>query len=190
MIRSGRIEEGFTWLNMPQFSISDGVLTLVTSPDTDFWQRTHYGFSRDNGHALVREVMTDFVMSVHTKFHPHMQYDQCGLIVRIDEDNWLKASVEYESPSHSRLGSVVTNLGYSDWATVDVTEPVNSMHYRIRRTGADFIIEYSRSGTTFHQQRIARLHKAETKLLAGIYACSPKEGSFEASFSDFTLEIR
>lgn len=190
MITDGHISENFKWLNQPGFLVEDGVLTLRTSPDTDYWQRTHYGFQRDNAHALVREISTDFIMTVRTRFHHHSQYDQCGLLVRIDAENWIKCSVEYETASHSRLGSVVTNLGYSDWATVDITEPVNSMWYRIRRTGADYTIEYSRGGTNYHQQRIAHIHVSAHTVYAGIYACSPSQGSFEANFSDFSLTVR
>jgi len=190
VIKYGVISSDYTWLNKPDFSVAGDVLTVRTSPETDYWQRTHYGFARDNGHALVREMTTDFVMSVHTQFHPKMQYDQCGLLVRIDAENWLKCSVEYETPSHSRLGSVVTNLGYSDWATIDITEPVNSMYYRIKRDGPDFTIEYSRNGSHYHQQRIAHLHNAQKNILAGIYACSPMQSSFEAVFSEFSVLIR
>ncbi len=190
MITNGQISDNYNWLNKPDYSVTDGILTIQTSPGTDYWQRTHYGFQRDNAHALVREIAVDFVMCVRTQFHPHSQYDQCGLLVRADAENWLKCSVEYETSSHSRLGSVVTNNGYSDWATIDITEPLNTMYYRIRRDGSDFIVEYSRNGSNYHQQRIAHLHGDRQSLLAGIYACSPMQGSFEAKFSDFTLTVR
>ncbi|WP_397312917.1 DUF1349 domain-containing protein, partial [Paenibacillus elgii] len=31
-----------------------------------------------------------------------------------------KASIEYENEEYQRLGSVVTNHGFSDWATTDI----------------------------------------------------------------------
>ena len=47
-------------------------------------------------------------------------FDQCGVVMYLDSENWLKASIEYENERFQRLGSVVTNLGYSDWATTDI----------------------------------------------------------------------
>ncbi|WP_245662995.1 DUF1349 domain-containing protein [Endozoicomonas arenosclerae] len=40
--------------------------------------------------------------------------------IYLDSENWFKASIEYENQDYSRLGSVVTNFGYSDWATTDI----------------------------------------------------------------------
>ncbi len=45
------IPEDFFWLNEPEEYHFDRGLILKTEPNTDFWQRTHYGFERDNGHC-------------------------------------------------------------------------------------------------------------------------------------------
>ena len=42
-------------------------------------------------------------------------------------ENWLKASIEYENQSFQHLGIVVTNNGYSDWATTEISANVKSM---------------------------------------------------------------
>ena len=34
----------FRWLHEPARWTLDSVLELMTLPDTDYWQRTHYGF--------------------------------------------------------------------------------------------------------------------------------------------------
>jgi len=44
------------------------------------------------------------------------------------------------------LGSVVTNLGYSDWATTDIPTHINSVFYRVSRRKQDFYVEYSYDG--------------------------------------------
>ena len=160
---------------------------IDSSPDTDFWQRTHYGFQRDNGHCLLKDIKEDFSMTVKTEFYPKKQFDQCGLIVRLDRENWIKASIEFESETHSRLGSVVTNNGYSDWATIDVHSKLSEMWYRIQSSGSDFIIEYSFNGTEWKQQRITHLHKIFKKLSVGVYSCSPMESSFQSQFSNFEI---
>jgi regulation of enolase protein 1 (concanavalin A-like superfamily) len=125
--------ERFQWAHAPaRWSLDDG-LELKTQPDTDYWQRTHYGFQRDNGHFYFTAVRGDFTASTQLVWSPVAQYDQCGLLVRADSQTWAKCSVEYETAEHSRLGSVVTNLGYSDWATQDLSGLITGRWYRIRR---------------------------------------------------------
>jgi uncharacterized protein len=178
----------FNWINRPEFRMKEDEMVLVTSPETDFWQRTHYGFRRDNGHAYLARVDHDFSIMVETISYPEMQYDQCGLMVRKDSDNWIKASMEYENRGHYRLGSVVTNLGYSDWASVDVKEETIVMWYRIRSSNNDFLLEYSHDGKEWKQMRIAHLHTPYKELEVGIYACSPAKSSFTAKFRNFRLK--
>lgn len=187
MIIEEKIEKNFYWFNEPEYSIKNEVLTLNSKPDTDFWQSTHYGFKRDNGHCLLTEVQKDFSMTVRTKFKPRKQYDQCGLMIRLDSENWIKISTEYESEHHSRLGSVVTNLGFSDWATIDVNSLPDEMWYRVQTRGNDFLIEYSPDGKYWRQMRIAHLHKLFNQISAGVYSCSPMDSSFSAQFDNFKI---
>jgi regulation of enolase protein 1 (concanavalin A-like superfamily) len=188
-LSEGILDGSLSWFNEPKFQTTSEALSVVTSPDTDFWQRTHYGFRRDNGHCLLKEVDFDFLIQTNTRFEPKSQYDQCGLIVRIDSENWIKSSTEFETIEHSRLGSVVTNLGYSDWATIDIHHKISEMSYRIQSKGGmkDFLLEYSPDGKAWKQLRIAHLHTPFKMAKIGIYACSPMNTSFSASFSDFTI---
>ncbi|AOP33540.1 hypothetical protein A0128_06580 [Leptospira tipperaryensis] len=181
------LDSDYFWKNSPKFEIKNHRLFFKTSPDTDFWQKTHYGFRRDNGHCLLKNITADFSLSVRTEFYPKKQYDQCGLIVRIDSENWIKTSIEYETSDHSRLGSVVTNLGYSDWATLDIHSKINTMWYRIQNKENDFLLEYSENGMNWKQLRMAHLLLNSRPLAVGIYACSPMESSFECVFDHFEL---
>jgi len=185
--KDSRLSEDFYWFNEPVFAVEENRLKINSSPDTDFWQRTHYGFQRDNGHCFLTDIQGDFSMTVRTGFHPRKQYDQCGLIVRLDSENWIKASVEFESENHSRLGSVVTNNGYSDWATIDVNSQVQTMWYRIQSRGNDFLIEYSPDGDQWMQLRITHLLSPFEKIAVGVYSCSPMDSTFEALFDNFEL---
>lgn len=192
------------WINRPpQSRVTGKSVEIVTEPGTDFWQRSYYGFRNDNAPAILVESTENFTFSVQTEFTYTTQFDQCGVIIYINSENWFKASIEYENSDFSRLGSVVTNLGYSDWATTDI-ETVNSMWYRLSRRGPDFLIEFSADGQTYRQMRIFHLHLlGETTadmgqkfppdppakpLNFGLYACSPGRSSFSANFSNFKLE--
>ena len=105
----------------------------------------------------------------------------------LDSENWLKASVEYENEQFGHLGSVVTNHGYSDWATTAVDASVKSMWYRFSRREDDYCIECSADGITFSQMRICHMHDGKDAIRFGIYACSPEASSFRAVFSEMRM---
>jgi regulation of enolase protein 1 (concanavalin A-like superfamily) len=177
----------FFWFNEPaKYQLGEG-LEIFTDPKTDFWQRTHYGFQRDDGHCLFTKVDGDFSLSTHVEFHPQEKYDQCGLMVRGDQDNWIKVSTEYENDQYGRLGSVVTNLGFSDWATQDIPASHHQMWYRISKNGNDFLLENSYNGQDWLQLRITHLHKTFEFLQIGVYACSPIGKDFWCRFDPLTI---
>ena len=177
------------WTREPKsYQISEQEIIIETLPHTDLWQRTYYHFRNDN--APVLQMTTEeqyFSFVIKTTFDSHHRFDQCGVVVYLDSDNWIKGSIEYENEAFQHLGSVVTNQGYSDWATVEIPAETNSMWYRLSRRGQDFRIENSTDGVTFKQMRIAHLAKATDEISFGIYACSPEDSSFKATFTDFEL---
>lgn len=179
----------FVWIREPKvWTAEDDCITILTEPGTDLWQRTYYGFRNDN--APVLQWTTDerfFSFTVKTEFASKHRYDQCGVAIYLDSDNWLKASVEYENEQFQRLGSVVTNLGYSDWATTDIDAAVKTMWYRLSRRESDYCIECSEDGVEFRQMRICHLHKGADRITFGVYACSPENSSFVATFTDIHM---
>ena len=88
---------------------------------------------------------------------------------------------------YQHLGSVVTNQGYSDWATTVIDASVKSMWYRFSRREDDYCIECSTDGKVFNQMRVCHMHKGAGKIKFGIYACSPEDSSFKAVFSDMQI---
>lgn len=192
------------WTNEPRnHEVSPDRVAITTDPGTDFWQRSYYGFRNDNAPALQLESDDNFTFTTQVSFQYRELFDQCGVVIYLNNENWFKASIEYENERFSRLGSVVTNAGYSDWATVDIDTPTH-IWYRLSRRGPDFLIESSFDGVAFHQMRVFHLHSlgettvdmgqaqppvpAERSVPFGLYACSPGDSSFTAYFSEFSLE--
>jgi uncharacterized protein len=177
------ISEAFHWFNEPaKYQVGKG-LEIFTNEKTDFWQTTHYGFQRDDGHCLLTKLSGDFALTTQVEFRPREKYDQCGLMVRGDRENWIKVSTEYEDEQHSRLGSVVTNLGFSDWATQDIPSSHKQMGYRISKNGSDFLLESSFDCQDWTQLRIAHMHRPFEQLEVGVYACSPIGKDFWCKFN-------
>lgn len=163
-------------------------IEIVTRPHTDLWQRTYYHFRNDN--APVLQMRTDeryFSFVVKTEFDSHHRFDQCGVVLYLDSENWLKASIEYENEQFQHLGSVVTNHGYSDWATTQIDAGVKSMWYRLSRREDDFCLECSGDGVNYQQMRVCHLWEGSGSISFGVYACSPEDSSFRATFTNMEL---
>lgn len=177
------------WTRSPAASsITEEQIEIVTNPHTDLWQRTYYRFRNDN--APVLQLSTEekyFSFLVKTEFESKHRFDQCGVVVYLDSENWLKGSIEYENEQFQHLGSVVTNMGYSDWATTAIDAGIRSMWYRLSRREDDFCIECSEDGEHFSQMRVCHLWKATDAVRFGIYACSPEDSSFRAVFTHMEI---
>lgn len=177
------------WTRQPEsYTIGQDYIEIVTAPYTDLWQRTYYHFRNDNAPVLqvsTKEKFFSFV--VKTDFESKHRFDQCGVVLYLDSENWLKASIEYENEEFQHLGSVVTNHGYSDWATTAISADIKSMWYRLSRREDDFCIECSQDGVSFSQMRVCHLWDAKDEIRFGIYACSPEDSSFKATFTDLAV---
>ncbi|MCZ2157357.1 MAG: DUF1349 domain-containing protein [Bryobacterales bacterium] len=180
------------WFNPPtKWRMDKENASLIVEPDgaTDFWQRTHYGFSADSGHFLGTDIDGDFTMTTTVRFFPAHQYDQAGLMLRATETCWIKTSVEYEPESSNALGAVVTNDGYSDWSFQPFPAAQDCVRLRLSLVGRDVLVDFSlKEDEDWTPLRIAHLHAPENvSVKAGIYACSPKGHGFRAEFTEFEL---
>ena len=179
--------DNFKWTRQPERGVIKGdTIEVVTKPGTDLWQRTYYHFRNDNAPVFQMETEEKFFsFIVKTDFtESHHRFDQCGVVLYLDSDNWLKGSVEYENEEFQHLGSVVTNNGYSDWATTAIPSQVKTMWYRLSRREDDYCIECSQDGVRFSQMRVCHMQQGGGKIRFGIYACSPEQSSFKAVFTD------
>ena len=179
----------FKWHCEPSsWNIENNQLVIATDAETDFWQKTHYGFQADNGHFLFAEMSGDFVLTAQVQCHFKNQYDQAGLMVRISEACWVKASVEFEPGEPNKLGAVVTNHGYSDWSTQDVEDSFTTFKLRIIRNGSTYLAQYYHAISDEWIQ-IRMFHLFDQAIVkAGIYCCSPKKDGFTAHFNFLKIE--
>ena len=177
------------WTRTPKrYNVTEDKVVVITEPFTDLWQRTYYHFRNDNAPVLQMETNEKyFSFVVKTEFDTKVRYDQSGIVMYLDSENWLKAAMEYENDTIQRLGSVVTNNGYSDWASVDVDASVKSIWFRFSRRDNDFCIENSSDGVNFKQMRICHMFNVKDTIKFGIFACSAEDSSFKASFTDMEI---
>lgn len=175
---------GMTWLNPPaETSEAGGVLRVLTGPQRDFWRRTFYGFVHDDGHALLAPTIGAFSAEVTFQGQYQAQYDQAGLMLRVDESTWIKAGVEFVN-GEPWLAVVVT-LGRSDWSQLRLPDGTRSVGLRITRAGDAVWVQYRTTGD-WAMARLAHL-PADLPAMVGPMCCSPSREGLEVRFRDFRL---
>jgi regulation of enolase protein 1 (concanavalin A-like superfamily) len=172
------------WLNEPREWKAEGEnLSFLTEAETDFWQKTFYGFRHDNGHFYYREVEGDFTAEV--VFHAEYEalYDQAGLMLRSGSNAWIKAGVEF---AHDRatLSSVVTN-GVSDWAIGPQIERTDRIHLRLTCRSHAVCVQWL-DGGKFQTLRLSAFTAPEAVTI-GPMACSPTRAGLKAYFENFRI---
>lgn len=187
-----RLSDKLVWQCEPKewfIDKSSSQLVIKTDENTDYWQKTHYGFEADNGHFLYTETNKNFRITTKVKTLPKSKYDQAGLMIRLSKDIWIKTSLEYIPNGLSKLGAVVTNLGYSDWSTQYVDYKYEYLYFRISRIGQNGYVDFSLNGEEWNQIRIAHLDIPEHfAIKVGLYACSPQGKHQEVRFDYIEIE--
>jgi uncharacterized protein len=173
------------WLNEPPAWEARGETLIVSARTrTDFWRTTHSGVVRDNGHLWFQSWEGDFVAEVTVTGDYRDQYDQAGLMVRLDERVWLKCGVELvDGVQHA---SVVVTRDHSDWSVAPLPDSPPSVWLRVSRTGPDVEVRYSVDGQRYDLLRLTRLTDVQP-LLIGPMCAAPDGAGFEVVFEGFVL---
>lgn len=174
------------WYNEPaDWQATNGTITVTTDKETDFWRVTRHDFIADNAHFYYQPVDGDFTATV--KFTGAYQdlYDQAGLMVRQDENVWLKCGVEYLNGVQQ--ASAVVTRDFSDWSVIPLDDAPKSAWIRLQRIGTAFEVSFSRDGASFMMIRECYLTDAPS-LQVGVMCASPKGDGFTTTFENLTIE--
>ena len=71
--------------------------------------------------------------------------------------------------------------------TTEIDANIKSMWYRFSRREDDYCIECSEDGVTFKQMRVCHMWNVAGAIRFGIYACSPEDSSFKATFTNMEI---
>ena len=175
------------WMNEPpRWHEADGVLRVSTGANTDFWGRTFYGFVRSSGHARLQPVRGDFTAAVQVSAAYETLYDQAGLMVWANADNWLKAGIEFTDGA-MHISTVVTRGGYSDWSQQPVAEAArDAIDLRITRHGEALRVQYRLGTKQWRMIRLAMLAMGEM-VDVGMMCCTPERAGLHVTFRNFTV---
>lgn len=128
------------------WKIEESRLLLAPHPRKDFWRKTYYQplLVKDDGPFLYRTVsLADLPVTIETSFTitgQSSQFDQGGILIRLDHEHWLKTGIEIVD-EQARLSCVVTNC-FSDWSTQIF--PQRELKIRVHilpQHGGSFVVE-------------------------------------------------
>lgn len=173
------------WFNEPaSWNISDGLLTMDVTPHSDYWRISHYGFTVDDAPFYYAEYGGEFEAKVKITGDYKARFDQAGMMIRIDHENYIKTGIEFVDGKYN-LSTVVTHHT-SDWSVIALDHPVEHVWIKaVRRLDAVEIF-YSFDDKTYTLMRNAWL-EANRPVRIGMFAACPDGNGFKATFSDFMV---
>lgn len=174
------------WYNEPQqWAVEDGTLTMAVTPKTDYWRVSHYGFTVDDAPFFYAMYGGEFEAEVKITGDYKTRFDQAGLMIRTDHENYIKAGVEYVD-GRCNLSVVVTH-GTSDWSVIALDKPVESVWIKaVRRLDAVEVF-YSFDGENYTMMRNAWL-KDNTPVMVGMMGACPDGDGFNVRFEGFRVK--
>jgi len=184
--RNGDLVSRMRWMNVPASYKKLGEKIVVRSRSkTDFWRKTFYGYITDNGHLFYLEATGDFTFQARVNGQYAALYDQAGLMVRLDAENWMKCGTEFFDGR--RHASVVFTRDFSDWSTMPDLSDSAEIWWRAVRKKDSIETLCSLDGQKFTSVRQGYFVPG-AKVRLGIMCAAPEGPGFEATFSDLKLD--
>lgn len=173
------------WYNKPSdWKIEGNEIIVTARENTDFWRKTEYGYICDNGHFYYQPVKGNFCVEVNVKGEYKEQYDQAGLMVRLNETHWLKCGIELIDGVKHFI--TVMTKDYSDVSLIPISEDNDWIGMRILRRKDVLDVFYSFDLSHYTPFRKTHFTSAETTDV-GIMCASPTKGNFTTIFKEFNL---
>ena len=178
--------EKMNWFNEPeQWSIEGDKLTMTITPKSDYWRISHYGFTVDDAPFYYAEYGGEFEAKVKVCGDYKTRFDQAGMMIRIDHENYIKTGIEVVDGQYN-LSTVVTHHT-SDWSVIALDKPVKELWIKAVRRLDAIEIFYSFDDKTYTMMRNAWM-ESNRPVKIGMMGASPDGDGFKATFSDFSVK--
>ncbi|RFM31426.1 DUF1349 domain-containing protein [Chitinophaga silvisoli] len=183
---SAQTLEKMQWFNEPaKWDIKDKTLTMFVTPQTDYWRISHYGFTVDDAPFYYANYGGEFEVKVKLTGNYKARFDQMGLMIRTDQENYIKTGVEFVDGKFN-VSTVVTHK-LSDWSVTTLEKvPPFIWIKAVRRLDAVEIF-YSFDDVNYVMTRNCPLQDNHP-VMVGMMAASPDGQGFEAKFENFTVK--
>lgn len=177
--------EKMQWFNEPEkWEVKNKTLSMFVTPQSDYWRISHYGFTVDDAPFYYTTYGGEFEVKVKITGDYKARFDQMGLMLRIDHENYIKTGIEFVDGKYN-LSTVVTHKT-SDWSVIELDKKISYVWIRaVRRIDAVEVF-YSFDDKTYTMMRNAYLQD-NTPVMVGLMAASPDGNGFVAKFENFKV---
>ena len=174
------------WFNEPtKWEIKNNSLTMNVTPQSDYWRISHYGFTVDDAPFLYTLRGGEFEVKVKVTGDYTARFDQAGLMLRIDHENYIKAGIEFVDGKYN-LSTVVTHHT-SDWSIIALDRPVPFVWIKAVRRLDAIEVFYSFDDVTYTLMRNAWMPDNHP-IMVGVMATCPDGNGFKARFDNFSIK--
>lgn len=178
--------EKMQWFNEPEkWEVKNNVLTMHVTPQSDYWRISHYGFTVDDAPFYYGVYGGEFETKVKITGDYKERFDQMGLMLRVDHENYIKAGVEFVDGKFNL--SVVVTHKTSDWSVITLDKTLPYVWIKAVRRLDAVEIYYSYDDKTYTMMRNAHLQD-NVPVMVGLMAASPDGKGFEAKFENFSVK--
>ena len=158
---------------------------MSVTPQSDYWRISHYGFTVDDAPFYYATYGGEFEAKVKVVGEYKERFDQAGLMLRIDHENYIKAGIEFVDGKFN-LSTVVTHKT-SDWSVITLDKTVPYIWIKaVRRLDAVEIF-YSFDDKTYTLMRNAWLQD-HIPVKVGLMAACPDGSGFNSKFEYFQVK--
>lgn len=175
-----------TWYNEPErWEIKNNSLIMQVTAKTDYWRISHYGFTVDDAPFYYANYGGEFEAKVKLTGAYKARFDQMGLMIRTDHENYIKTGVEFVDGKFN-VSTVVTHHK-SDWSVTTLERVPPFIWIKVVRRLDAVEIFYSLDDKNYIMTRNAPLQD-NSPVMVGLMAASPDGDGFEAKFENFSVK--
>jgi regulation of enolase protein 1 (concanavalin A-like superfamily) len=181
------VKQDMRWTHEPEKWKQKGDDIKVTCPEeVDYWRNTLHGFVKDDAPFYWMYADYDFEARLSMKGKFKYLYDQAGMMIRLDEDNWIKTGIcHYRDQLYV---SCCFTRGNSDWSTHRLPKrKIDWFHVWCKRKGEVVECYYSLDNENWIRIRVGHFSDAP-RLRVGMMCAAPESTGFKVTFSNFLIK--
>jgi regulation of enolase protein 1 (concanavalin A-like superfamily) len=176
------------WANEPdKWKQKDDQIKVTCPSEVDYWRGTLHGFIKDDAPFYWMYADNDFEARLSIKGKLKGLYDQAGLMIRLNEENWIKCGIcMFRDQLHV---SCVFTRGQSDWSThrLPKGKKVEWFHVWVKRIEENITVFYSLDNVNWIRIRQGHFVDAP-RLRVGMMCAAPESGGYKVTFQDFMIK--
>jgi len=180
--------QGMHWLSEPEeWSQLRTTVMMRIPPGTDFWRMTRTDECVDNAPFYFLEMEGDFEVRCKIKANYEAPDDQAGIMIREDEENWIKCGFQMIGDVPHMCATVTHD--YSDMSMHPLPHLPEYMWVHAKKIGDGLEVYISEDSFDWMQIRQGDITD-DSMLQIGLYAASPSSSGdgFDVTFEDFMIK--